>query len=478
MRHRSPFFAACCIAATALAVFLGGCQSSESRARAAYSDYQAASAAGDLRGMRKALLNLTKETDDNPAYWEELGRVQLELKNFNGAYYAYSRANELDSDNVATLSSLTQLALHAGNLEDAEEHAKNLELIAPNHPAARMAFGYIYLKREDFDNADAQADALLQLAPYEPGTKMLKARILLARGEPEQAIKLLEDQVRVQPDDAGSWKALMLLHERQNNWPAVANVADRLHQLDPNDEDTAITVIDASLRSNDIARARRASESLLQPNAPPSQVDAVLKLWADHWKSPDAIAEARTLARSAPIQHRLAYATYFNEVGSPDDAAALVGDSPQFPLNRTNLSINSVIATLLSLRGENAAAERVFDGILAREPDHVYALRGRINLEITTGKPKAAITDAQRLVSVMPNSARDRLLLARAYAAGGDARQVDRTLWDAFYEIPANFETYEALRVHLQRAGDTDGLERLDNEFKQQRDVDLAREFI
>ena len=51
MRHRSPFFAACCIAATALAVLLGGCESSESRAREAYNDYQTASAAGDLRAM-------------------------------------------------------------------------------------------------------------------------------------------------------------------------------------------------------------------------------------------------------------------------------------------------------------------------------------------------------------------------------------------------------------------------------------------
>jgi len=478
MRHRSPFFAACCIAATALAVLLGGCESSESRAREAYNDYQTASAAGDLRAMRKALSALLRETDDNPVYWQELARIQLQLKNYNGAYYAFTRASELDSDNIETLGALTQLDLIRGDLEAAEEHAKDLQLVAPDHPAAKMAYGYIYLKRQDYDNADKQADALLQVAPYDPGTKLLKARILLARGEPDQAIKLLEVQVNAQPTDASSWKALLMLQERQNNWAAVADVADRLHQLDPDDEDLAVTVVDASLRSSEFVRALRVSEPLLAPNAPPRQVDTVLKLWADHWKSPDAIAEARKLARSAPIQHRLAYATYFNEVGSPDDAAALVGDIPQFPLTRSNLSTNSVIATLLALRGEHAAADRIFDGILAREPDHVYALRGRINLEITTGKPKAAITDAQRLVSVMPDSARDRLLLARAYEAAGDARQVDRTLWDAFHEIPANFETYEALRVHVQKTGDSDTLQALDEEFKQQRDVDLVREFI
>jgi tetratricopeptide (TPR) repeat protein len=207
-------------------------------------------------------------------------------------------------------------------------------------------------------------------------------------------------------------------------------------------------------------------------------VDRILELWADRWKSPDAIAEARRLARAAPIQHKLAYATYFNEVGSPEDAAALVGDSPQLPVSLTNLSINSVIATLLAERGDHAEAERVFNAILAKEPDHIYALRGRINLEITTGKPKAAVVDGQRLVSVMPDSARDRLLLARAYAAAGDARQADRTLWDAFHELPGNFEAYEALRAHVQKAGDPETLRSLEDEFREQRDIDLAREFI
>ena len=92
-----------------------------------------------------------------------------------------------------------------------------------------------------------------------------------------------------------------------------------------------------------------------------------------------------------------------------------------------NLSSNAVIAESLALKGEVSQAKTLFDQILAKEPDHVYALRGRINLAIKTGAAKRAIIDAQRLVSVVPRSAQDRLLLARAYSAAGDQRQVDRT---------------------------------------------------
>jgi tetratricopeptide (TPR) repeat protein len=207
-------------------------------------------------------------------------------------------------------------------------------------------------------------------------------------------------------------------------------------------------------------------------------VDAVLRIWAMRWKSPDAVEEARRLAASATPDQQLTYATYFNAAGSPEDAAALVGTSPRLPVNRGNMSANAVIGDYLALTGRASQAKQLFDSILKIEPDHVTALRGRINLEIRTGQAKAAVIDAQRLVSVARQSARDRLLLANAYAAAGDARQLDRTLWNAFHEIPASFELYEALRAHVRRTQGPEAEQRVDAEFQQQRDVSLSRTFI
>jgi predicted Zn-dependent protease len=130
------------------------------------------------------------------------------------------------------------------------------------------------------------------------------------------------------------------------------------------------------------------------------------------------------------------------------------------------------------MQGDRVQAARLFNQILSQEPDHVYALRGRIALAIATGNAKTAIHDAQRLVSVEPNSASDRLFLARAYAAAGESREVERTLWDAFHEIPGDFDAYEALRAWVKKTGDSAALSDLDDDFKHQRDVVLSREFI
>lgn len=478
MRERSAFFAACCIAATALSVLLAACDSSESKAQQAYGEYQAAVAAGDLVAARSALRALVSVKDDDATIWRELGKIQLQLNENEGAYSSFTRAHELDRTNVETLAALTQLALLSGNPENAEKHAEQLELVAPGHPAVKLAYGYLFLQRQEFDQADKQADSLLQTLPYESGAKLLKARILLGRKEPEKAIALLQDQVRVQPQDSGSWKALMLLGERQNDWKMVGQAAARLRELTPNNQELPITMIEAALRLNDFAAALSASEPLLSSDAPPGQVAAVLKIWAKRWRTPEAIIEARRLARSASDRQKLAYATYFNDVGSPEDAIALIGSEPRLPITLSNMSANSVLATSLALRGDRAQAARLFNQILSQEPDHVYALRGRIALAIATGNAQAAIRDAQRLISVEPNSVSDRILLARAYAAAGNKREVDRTLWDAFHEIPGDFEAYEVLRERVQKSGDSVALGSLDEEFKNQRDVTLSREFI
>jgi predicted Zn-dependent protease len=478
MKVRSPFFAACCIAATALVLSLGACDRSESRAREGFAEYQAAAAAGDMIAARKALLKVVEAQDDNPTYWEELGKVQVELQSFSNAYYAYTRAYELDRTNAEILANLTQIALLSGNIETSEDYARKLELVAPDQPVIKLAYGYAAVKRQDFDEADRQANALLQVLPYETGAKLLKARILVARGKPDEAEALLRDQLRMRPDDFAVLKGLMALSERKGDWRGVASAATNAANLRPKDTSVRLKAVDAALRYNDYDQARRTAEPLLAPDAPGNVVGDVLSIWIQRWNSPDATEEAHRLSQSAGPEQKLAYATYFNEIGKPQYAMELLGSQPMLPITIANSGTNAIIAESLGQTGHAAKAKQLFDMILKREPDHVYALRARINLEIRAGMGKAAIGDAQRLVSVVPKSARDRLLLAKAYAAAGDVRQLDRTLWDAFHEIRGDRSIYEALRVHRAKTDGPDAVQSIDSEYRNQLDAELIQEFI
>src|SRR5215211_5052085 len=106
MKVKGSIFAVCCFAATAFSLALTACNSADSKAREAFNDYQTASAAGDLNAGRIALLKAVAAKDDDAAYWEELGKVQVELGAYADAYYAFTRAHELDKSNVSILGTL------------------------------------------------------------------------------------------------------------------------------------------------------------------------------------------------------------------------------------------------------------------------------------------------------------------------------------------------------------------------------------
>jgi hypothetical protein len=234
-----------------------------------------------------------------------------------------------------------------------------------------------------------------------------------------------------------------------------------------------LVLIEASLRSGNVGLAREASFKLLQPQADPALVSSVLDRWADYWPSPQRIQDARRLGSSAGRAQRLIYATFLARIGSPADAVRLVGDAATLPVNAGNAEANAVVGGALLRGGKLVEAKSRLDAVIAFDPGNSTALRARAELEIATRQTDAAIEDAQKLVSVLPTSARDRLLLARAYSAAGNRRWMQRTLWAAFQDIPADEHIYAALRS--ARNGDSEAMDRLQAEFELQRSAKLSR---
>ncbi|MFL6720881.1 MAG: hypothetical protein ACJ8FT_03630, partial [Sphingomonas sp.] len=262
---------------------------------------------------------------------------------------------------------------------------------------------------------------------------------------------------------------LTRIYERDGNWSKVTEFAQRVNALTPADNDNGLLLVKAALRSGDIAVARNASIHLLRPDAPPSLVSAVLETWADYWPSPQRVEDARRLGAAATgQQQRLIYAAFLNRFGSPADAMRLAGPTATMPVNAANAEANAVVADALSRMGNIGGAKARFDAVLAFDPGNATALRGRSELELRTGSASAAVLDAQKLVTVLPNSGRDRLLLAHAFAAAGNKAWMERTLWSAFQDIPADETILAALQS--TRKGSPEALKDLDAEFARQRD--------
>ena len=458
------------------AFLLASCSSSDSRAQAALGEYQSAAAANDLLGARKALLKLVRAKDDVADYWAELGKLQASMGSYGDAYYAFTRAYELDRSNPELVRALTELALRSGDMGMAQAHAEELEVLAPGDPWVKLVKGYAAVIESHYDQALAIADQMLAAAPFDPAATVLKARALIGLKRDDDAIDLLTKQVQSQPSDSGSLTLLARIYDHRGDWAKVAETTARISRLAPRDQQNLLTLVQAALRSNNIALARQASFKLLQPQTDPAIVSAVLEQWADYWPSRQRIDDARRLANIAGNEQRLIYAAFLSRIGSPADAIRLVAGAATLPVNAANAEANAVLGDALSRSGNIAAAKPRLDAVIAFDPGNATALRGRSELEMRIGRANAAVEDAQKLVTVLPNSPRDRLLLARAYAAAGNKPWMDRTLWAAFQDIPADESIYSALRS--SRNGNADAMNELQAEFERQRDAKLRRGFL
>ena len=476
VKNRTLFFALAAATLTLGAIPLGGCGYLNDRsARTDYAQYQAAMAAGDLRQARRALLRLTRVKQDVAEYWIALGQVQIQLDSYRQAYSAFNRAHELDRTNVPVLASMAQLALLSGDLDLANEQARSLALLSPDNPAVILVRGYTDLRSGNLDKAEAAADTLLADSPDDSFAKVLKARVLVARDKTDEAIALMEAQHRAVPNDLGAIRALSAIYRSREDWRNLARIEIDAHRRSPQDRAVAAQAIEASLRAGDVVSARQISTPYLSPKTNLKVLEATLEMWALYAPPGAVLPDAPKLANAAAGDARVSFANYFNDVAKPAIAEALLG-SGRLPVTPENARFNAVLAQALSLQGKADEAKQLFDRVLDREPDQSEALRGRSMLETRAGMTKQAVIDAQRLVIINPKSGKDRLLLAQVYRASGNRKEVLRTLWEAFQDLPEDEIVVSALQKALASAGDADGKQRLTEEYADRRKATLTKE--
>ena len=466
------------LTAMLLCMTLPGCGWPGSSAADAYDAYQVAAAAGNLPEARNALLALVAAEEDVADYWAELGRAQLRLGALPDAYYAFSRAHELDRSNVDVLVALTELALRSGNLELAKEHAQQLELLAPASRSVQLTYGYVALRRGQLDEAEVQAGKLLELDRFSADANILKARILIARDRIDEAKQLLRRQVEMRPDNLAGWIALTSIYERSDDWCELASIGPHVLKADEAEYAAALLAIEGAFRCGRHDAGLAMSSTLLDGSPSPDLLQSVLALWSAYWPGTERIDAALARVRSAAPDHQLEYADFLNGLGQPRLAARIVADAAQGSVSSGNASAYAIKARALDLLGRKSEAKQLYDQIIAHDPGHARALRGRAQLSIATGAAKDAIVDAQKLVTLFPDSADNRLLLARAYGAERNMRALERTMWDAFQEVPAERRIYAALRDHLIRTKRSSSVQQISEEFERQRDLKMMREFV
>lgn len=469
-------FAACSrLAALGALAIVAACRPPQERAARFAGMYEAALAGNDPWTARVAMSRAVAIDDSNPQYWAALGRVQLTLGDYSGAYGSYLRANELDRSDAGVLQTLADLAALSGRVEDARRYANQVLLLQPSDPAPQATLGFVALHERDPAGALQRADAVLAIRPADSNATVLKARALASNGDDGAALALLERFIADHPRDGAALDTMATIATRFGRAPALLAAREKLVALRPHDVALRLAYADSLYGLGQHDRARALTEALIRSGDYGDSLIDALALWRRYEPRAWSVPVVGALAATATPRDKLRYAYFLMLEGAAAEAEALVAPLVRPPVTAANASALALLAQIRAAQGRNQAAEALLDQVLAFDQGNVVALRARTDLYLRTGRGQRAVFDAQRLVAAKSRAADDRVRLARAYQQAGQTQLAENTLRGGLQDIPANPLLFNALRRFLVATGRRDELDEVGQQFIEQQRVVRAQ---
>jgi tetratricopeptide (TPR) repeat protein len=227
------------------------------------------------------------------------------------------------------------------------------------------------------------------------------------------AIEALQRHLRAQPRDAAGWATLGLEYVERARLTAdptyytkSAEVLNRSLQVSPSDNDAALAGLGAlAAARHDFSTALGFADRALAVNpysmrAHATRIDALVELG----RYPEAMAAARRADETRPgipISTRLAYVLELR--GQTARAKQVLERTLADASDPSDLAyVATQLGELAWNRGDDREASARFATALRADPSYLPALDGRARVRAALGDLTGAITDHERVASVLP----------------------------------------------------------------------------
>ena len=202
-----------------------------------------------LEERAERLRALLAESPDDAMAWFGLGRALLELGRAEEAIVPFRRATSLDPDYTAAHRDLGRALLDCGKAQAAREAFENAAALADRTGDLQTGNeARVFLRRVERE---------LGIARESPPSEAPRARRALAKSASqggseahrlykqgfdhfandriEEAIRIFEQALSVDPELAIAWNGLSLAHRQQGDLEAATAAGQRLIELEPDD---------------------------------------------------------------------------------------------------------------------------------------------------------------------------------------------------------------------------------------------------
>jgi tetratricopeptide (TPR) repeat protein/peroxiredoxin len=140
-----------------------------------------------------------------------LGNVYRRQRDFVKAEESLSRALEIQPDDPEINYSLGMLFAQQDKIQRAAEYLERAVDLRPNYPEALNNLGVLYVRGQDYAKAEEQFKAGIRVAPNYDQSYLNLARLYAVRSRKEEARRVLQELLNIQPGNQGAARALEML---------------------------------------------------------------------------------------------------------------------------------------------------------------------------------------------------------------------------------------------------------------------------
>lgn len=194
-----------------------------------------------------------------------------------------------------------QRAFFGGAFEEAERLCRSALELSPDLPLANMMLGNLYARRGEWSKAEERFRKVSEQAPSAFEPKEWLAKIALETGRVEEALRISEELVGINPQAPGGYVSLGLCYVKQGRAQEAVPVLRKAVQLAPNFPifryNLASALKDAGRPDEALAEYHEALR--LDPNSTKARM-AIASLLIDMRRTEEAVRHLRKVAEQEP----------------------------------------------------------------------------------------------------------------------------------------------------------------------------------
>jgi choline-sulfatase len=190
-----------------------------------------ASEDGQATKARAALEKLLQLDNRSTNALSQLGRLEMQSRNYTRAAGYLRRAREIRPDDAVVALDYARALELSGDLPGARNALQASLKLNPDQLAARLMMGQLYLKSNDAKAAEDQFEAALLLQPGSAEAQIGLARALLREKKFADAAELLEESRKSESNNADIFELLAQAYMRLGKPVQAQQATDRAKRL-------------------------------------------------------------------------------------------------------------------------------------------------------------------------------------------------------------------------------------------------------